>query len=182
MAIAGGALYFFTQRQSAPESPTASAPVASPTSAPAQAPTTATSPTPSADTGPLPAPLSLNLQANHPNGSTLRLTQVTFNEDNIAVNLSVTNGYKSEIRLNQSDDFILTDNFGNQYNLAAPAQNEKITIAPSTTLKGQFVFIGRLAPNATSLSLTTNNKFGGNESYSVAPKFTLNIPVQGGTK
>ncbi len=179
MAIAGGIFYFFTQKQ-------ATAPT---TSAIANAPTTIAPASPSqspisspAATEALPAAPSVNLQVNHPNGSTARLTQLTFGEDNIAANLAVTNGYKEPIKLNGADDFVITDNFGNQYNLAAPPENAEINIAPRTTLKGQFVFKGRLAPNTSSLTITTNKKFGSDANFSVTPKLVFNVPLQGGAK
>jgi hypothetical protein len=79
---------------------------------------------------------------------------------------------------------VMIDNFGNQYNLAAPADNADIEIAPGTTLKGQFVFKGRLAPNASSLTLITNKEYGSGATssrYSQTPKIVFNILLQGGT-
>ncbi|MER3435451.1 MAG: hypothetical protein C4288_19125 [Leptolyngbya sp. ERB_1_1] len=180
MAIAGGTFYFFNQRQ-------ATAPTTAPIS---NAPTTVAPASPSSQspntslpaTEALPPAPSVNLQVNHPNGSTARLTQLTFGDDNITASLAVTNGYKESIKLNGSDDLVITDNFGNQYNLAAPPENAEINIAPGTTLKGQFVFKGRLAPNASSLTLTTNSKFGTDANFSQTPKMVFNIPLQGGTK
>lgn len=144
-------------------------------------PTTATnSPLVQTDTAPLPAPQTLNLQVNHANGSVLRLTQVSFGEDNITTNLAATNGYKDAIKLNKSDDMVLKDSLGNQYNLAAPPDNPEITIQPGTTLKGQFVFKGRIAPSANSITLTTNSKFGTSAEFSITPELVIaNIPVQG---
>lgn len=180
MAIAGGIFYFFTQRQAtAPTiAPVSNAPTTVAPASPAQSPVQ--SPPAVADNLP-PAP-TVNLQVNHPNGSTARLTQLTFGEDNIAAAIAVTNGYKEPIKLNGADDFVIVDNFANQYNLAAPPDNAEINIPPGTTLKGQFVFKGRLAPNVTSLAITTNNKFGSNANFSVTPKITFNVPLQGGTK
>lgn len=132
--------------------------------------------------GSVPAAQTLNLQVNHPNGSTARLTQLTFGEDNIVATLAVTNGHDNRIQLNSSDGMVMTDNLGNQYNLAAPPNNETISIDPGTTLKGQFAFKGRLAPGATSVALTTNNKYGGDQNYSNNPKMSFNVPLQGGAQ
>jgi hypothetical protein len=176
MAIAAAVFYFFTQRQ-------ATAPTVAPV---ANAPTTVAPASPSpqapAPSDSLPPAPTVNLQVNHPNGSTARLTQLTLAEDSITASLSVTNGYKEAIKLNRSDDLVITDNFGNQYNLAAPPENAEINIAPGTTLKGQFVFKGRLAPNVSALTLTTNKKFGSDATFSRTPKLVFNIPLQGGTK
>lgn len=180
MAIAGGAFYFFTQRQAtAPTtSPIANAPTTvAPVSPAVQSP--ATSP---AATDTLPPAPTVNLQINHANGSTARLTQLAFNEDNITADLTVTNGFKQPIKLNNADNFVIKDNFGNQYNLAAPPENEDIQIAPGTTLKGQFVFKGRLAPNVSSIAVITNDKFGSNARFSATPKLVFNVPLEGGAK
>jgi hypothetical protein len=74
---------------------------------------------------------------------------------------------------------VIADNLGNQYNLAEPPNNEDIRIDPNTTLKGKFVFNGRIAPGATAITLTTNNKYGRSENHSNNPKITFNIPLQG---
>lgn len=187
VVLVGGGLYIFTQQRS-PQIATNSLPSNSepqPNTAPPQAQTetstTAVSP-PAATTAidpSLPAPQTLSVQVNHANGTTARLTGITFADDHITADLSVTNGHRSAIRLNNSHDMVIADNLGNQYNLAEPPNNEEIRIDPNTTLKGKFVFNGRIAPDATTLTLTTNNKFGRNENYSNNPKMTFNIPLQG---
>lgn len=180
MAIAGAGFYFFMQRQAtAPTvSPLANAPTTvAPASPSPQAPNTSPTTTPAAALPPAP---TVNLQVNHPNGSSARLTQLTFNEDSITAYLSITNGYKDAIKLNSNEDFVITDNFGNPYNLAVPPDNPEINIAPSTTLKGQFVFKGRIAPNVSSLTITTNQKSGTDATSSISPKLVLNVPIQGG--
>ncbi|HTL89745.1 MAG TPA: hypothetical protein VL134_10105 [Leptolyngbya sp.] len=189
MAIAGGAFYFFTQREAtAPtitpiaNAPTTVAPASPAPASPSVSPTSPTSPASPAATEGLPPALTVNLQANHPNGSTAHLTQLTFGEDSITANLAITNGYKEAIKLNGADDFVIKDNLGNPYNLAAPPDNAEISIAPGTTLKGQFVFKGRIAPNVSALTIITNNKFGTDAPFSVQPKFMLNVPLQGGAK
>lgn len=181
------AFYFLSQRKPA-EQPTTSSATTQPTSSPTAASganPTATTEASTAQTGTtvgLPASQTLTLQVNHPNGSTARLNQVTFGEDSITADLALTNGYRSAIRLNSSHDMVITDNIGNQYNLAEPPNNEFISIDPGTTLKGQFVFKGRLAPSATSITLTTNNKYGGNQNYSTNPKMSFDVPLQGAAK
>lgn len=127
----------------------------------------------------LPPAQTLNLQQTHPNGSTLRLTQLVFADNSITVTLAVTNGYRSEIRLNANHDMVLLDNLGNQYNLVEPPENAAIRLDRGMVLKGDFVFSGRIAPNATSLTLVTNRTTGGSEPTSATPKITIaNIPVR----
>ena len=127
-----------------------------------------------------PAP-AVDLQINHPNGSTAQLTGLTFTDNSIVADLTVTNGYKNPIELNRVDSMVIVDSAGNQYNLAAPPNNEEVRIDPGTTLEGRFVFSGHLAPGVTSLSVITNSKFGGNESFTTDPKFVFQVDMPGET-
>jgi hypothetical protein len=192
LGVGGVAAYLYTQRQQ-PLTPAANAPTLPPTATPAPGlinsseETTAQTtplPPPTADSNaPLPAPKSLNLQVNHPNGSVARLTNITFGTDSTVVEMNITNGSRNPIKLNNSNDMVLKDNLGNQYNLSAPPNNPEIEIKPGTTLKGQFVFLGRILPSATTITLTTNDKFGGNQNFSATPKIEfVNIPIQAETE
>lgn len=128
----------------------------------------------------LPPSQTLNLQVNHANGTVVGLTEISFAEDSTKIKLAVTNGHKDPIKLNNSKDMVLIDNLGNQYNLLAPPNNSQIEIQPGTTLKGEFVFLGRMSRSATSFSLATNNMSGSDQSYTNLPKMTVaDIPVQG---
>ena len=110
-------------------------------------------------TNSLPPTQTYDLQVNR-HSVVARLTQISFAEDSIIVSMSVTNGSKDVIQLNAQDDMFLTDNVydRNQYNLSVSPDNPTIQIQPGTTLKGQFVFIGRLAQSATKLDLIMNYK------------------------
>lgn len=126
----------------------------------------------------LPASQTVNLQTNHANGSVMQLRQISFGEDNIVLELAVTNGSDDEIRLNANRDMLLRDNLGNIYNLAPPSQNPEVKIAPGNTLRGNFVFLGRISPEATSLNLITNDKYGQTEDYARNPKMSVsNIAI-----
>lgn len=127
----------------------------------------------------LPAPATLDLQTSHPNGSVLRVNQVTYTEDSIDLTLAVTNGLQDTIKLN-NNKMILRDNVGNQYNLQPPPQNPDVEITPGSTLRGKLVFLGRVSPSADSLTLVTNSQFGSTDYRgSTNPKMTINaIPVR----
>ena len=88
------------------------------------------------------------------------LRKVAFTENTIVVTLEVTNGSRQAIELSAKDDMYLLDNLynKNRYNLSPPPDNPTIVIEPGTTTKGDFVFIGRLSPKATELTLYTNAK------------------------
>lgn len=193
-AAAGGA-YWFAQRQaasnqasnpsapdSAPDATTLPAPPAPPTNLDTDSATgtgapTTTEPDSSPDTTGL---TPLNLQANHANGSTLRVTGVSVGDGIITLKMVITNGHDEPIKLqDKNSPAILKDDLGNVYNLVAPPDNPNITVNPNTTVRGDFVFSGQLAPNATTLTLLTNSKFGGDASFSKDPKFAIaNIPAK----
>ncbi|MGA9377316.1 MAG: hypothetical protein WBV73_00820 [Phormidium sp.] len=113
----------------------------------------------------LPPAQTYDLQVNN-DQVVARLTQIAFTDDSIVVSIAFTNVSQEPIQLNAKDDFILRDDTSyntNQYRLMVPSDNPKIQIQPGTTLKGQFVFVGRLSPKATNLTLTTNSRLYGNE-------------------
>lgn len=105
----------------------------------------------------LPATQTYDLQVND-NQVVARLTQIAFTDDSIVVSMAFTNVSQEPIQLNSKDDLILRDDtYNSTYRLATPSDNPKIQIQPGTTLKGQFVFIGRVSPKATNLSIATNS-------------------------
>ncbi|HEY9853232.1 MAG TPA: hypothetical protein V6D28_27420 [Leptolyngbyaceae cyanobacterium] len=110
-------------------------------------------------TNSLPPTQTYDLQVNK-DSIVARLTQVSFADDSIIVTMAITNGSNNAIQLNAQNDMFLTDNVydRNQYNLSVPPDNPTIQVQPGTTMKGRFVFIGRLAPQASKLSLSMNYK------------------------
>ncbi len=127
----------------------------------------------------LPPAQQLALQVKHPNGTTLQVTRVSFHEDNIQLQVSVTNGGANEIKLADFDDMIVRDNLGSTYRLSPPPQNPELTVAPATTVQVLLVFLGRVQPGATHLTLTANSRTGSDTSDSTrAPRMVVpNIPV-----
>ncbi|MFB2838669.1 hypothetical protein [Floridanema evergladense] len=138
------------------QSSTATTPV-SQTSVSTSAPTAKTS---------LPPTQTYDLQVND-NQVVARLTQIAFTDDSIVVSMAFTNVSQEPIQLNSKDDFVLRDDtYKSTYPLAIPPDNPKIQIQPGTTLKGQFVFIGRVSPKATNLSIATNsNQYFGLKNF-----------------
>jgi len=86
-----------------------------------------------------------------------RLTKISFGENSIIVTMAITNGRKEVVRLNVKDGMYLEDNKSSyvRYNLLSPSNNTEIMIKPGTTLKGQFVFVGWLAPGAEMVNSDT---------------------------
>lgn len=151
--------------------------------APADALETVTEATPTETVVPndgLPAALTgLNLQTNHATGSVLRVTGVRFGADHIAVDLEFTNGLDYEQKLNQyrRNNLVVRDNLGNVYNLSAPPNNGDVAVPAGQSIAGEFVFLGRINPAATALTLVTNEDSGGDGETSRDPKMTIQIPM-----
>lgn len=144
---------------------------------------TATAEGPAADATPvddgLPADLAgLDLQANHASGSVLRVTGTRFEPDHIAVDLAFTNGTDHEQRLNDiGDDMVLRDDLGNRYNVSAPPNNGDVTVQEGQNISGEFVFLGRLHPDATQVTLVTNEGHGSDREGAYDPQMSISIPV-----
>lgn len=129
----------------------------------------------------LPREQALNLQANHPNGTVLTVDRVVFAPDHIALDLTVTNGHRSQIALNRFThrQTRLLDNTGATYNLSPPAQNPEIRVEPGTTIEARLVFLGRVSPDAHTLTLTTNHRRTGNGEVTTTPTIVIDgIPVE----
>ena len=124
-----------------------------------------------------PPPLTYDIQANQIE-IVVRLSEVSFGEDNTTVSLAITNGRREAIGINANNGIVLYDDQKHKYNLSIPPDTPKITIQPATTLKGKFVFIGRLSPKAKSIRLTieARNNFNG---YSIGTINVNNIDVTG---
>ncbi|MDX2240256.1 MAG: hypothetical protein NW224_06195 [Leptolyngbyaceae cyanobacterium bins.302] len=194
-----GTALWFTQLRHTPQ-PTTIAPASPTTQAPQSAPSEAVEPgttnldstqsnTSGSETAPAqpqvgqaPALTGLNLQRNHPNGSTLRVEQVKFSPDSIAIAMTVTNGADFDITLNSfGKGMYLQDDQGNSYNLSAPQTNPDVKVPAKTTARGEFVFLGSIPSNVTKLTLVTNLRNGGSDTnqYSRMPTFQVgDIPVK----
>ena len=81
--------------------------------------------------------------------------------------MAITNGSKKVVMLNAKDGMYLeeTRSPNRRYNLLPPSNNTQIMIKPGTTLKGQFVFVGWLAPQAKALSLYSTIDSSGSSFY-----------------
>lgn len=140
----------------------------------------ATTATSQAAVAALPRSQDLDLQANHPNGTVLRVTRVDFTEDAIVVKVTAING-SPERDVELADYGVdLTDDLGTRYRLSPPTSNPDLRVARATTLDATLAFLGRIAPKATKLSLRTNTRISGdtNELTSTPTVTISDIPVQ----
>ena len=122
----------------------------------------------------LPSSQTLNVQAQS-NGSVLRVMGIDFAGDRITLKFAVTNSLKQSIKLNHSE-MILRDNLGNSYSLLPLPQNPELEILSGETIKGSLIFLGRIAPMATSLTLTTNSQAESTQE-TTNPKLVVAIPI-----
>lgn len=136
---------------SAPNTPT---PAPIPTQSPEPTPTQASLQVAQKATNSLPQPRIYELRVID-NQLWRRLTKITFAEESIIVTMAITNGSKKVVVLNAKDGMYLqeTRSPNRRYDLLPPSNNIQIMIKPGTTLKGQFVFVGWLSPEATALHL-----------------------------
>ena len=90
----------------------------------------------------------------------MRITGITLGEDSTTLHIAITNGRREPIQIDLENDVTLYDqdrkaSRDNKYLLSLPPELSKIQIEPGTTMKGQFVFIGRLSPEAKFIELYT---------------------------
>lgn len=121
----------------------------------------------------------LALEANHMNGSTLRVGGIRLDDEATLLQVLVINGFREPIRLSAGQDFVLRDDLGNTYALAALGENRELIVAPGATLQSVFRFEGRMATGARRARLITNERSGDDGGvHSTHPRFELEIPLR----
>ena len=132
------------------------------------------------EAGPSPAAGSLAaVQANHANGSSLRVTGVTFDETGTSVQVEAVNGHDGEIKLSgsTSDPAHLADETGRTYPLVPPQANPDLSVREGQALRGTLRFAGRVPASVRRLTLAFNAEYGGDQDYASSPRLTLDIPI-----
>ncbi|MEM6399347.1 MAG: hypothetical protein AAF757_03825 [Cyanobacteria bacterium P01_D01_bin.116] len=121
---------------------------------------------------------TLNVKANHPNGTIGKLTHISFSQSNTTVEIAVTNGFWNTIYLNfRGKGVILVDDLGNKYDLKPPFDNPSLEIEPNATFQGELVFQGGITSKANNLTLITNNQIGSDQPLTPRPKMEFYIPI-----
>ena len=113
----------------------------------------------SADASPPDQPL--DLEVRHPNGVTLRVSQLSFEEGDIVVDAEVVNSSRAEIVFHfgnvAGERLRLVDDAGVEYNFVEPAEDEGvIKVAAGETLDATLAFRGPLSGQPRQLRLVTN--------------------------
>lgn len=118
----------------------------------------------------LPGPMELDLERTNSDGVSVRIDKITFEPEEILVDLVVHNRSSDPIALAGSPytGMTLVDDRGTSYNFQVPERNKALRVAPGETYEGQISFLGELAARASSLTLTTN---AGAEGDTFVPRF-----------
>ncbi|MGH8901609.1 MAG: hypothetical protein ACRDYA_07970 [Egibacteraceae bacterium] len=148
-----------------------------PAEAASQPPSTATRVEPASPRTGLPGSLKLSLEQGTKDGVKVEVTRITFEPEQILVDLVATNASSDPVTLAGSPftGMTLVDDKGTSYNFQAPKRNRALRVAPGQTYEGQVSFLGALADDASSLTLTTNAGAGGDR---FVPRFEFaNIAV-----
>ena len=130
--------------------------------------------------GPAPSVTDLTrAQANHANGSTLRVLGVTFDEISTSVEVEAVNGHDHAITLNgnASDGLHLADERGRRYPVLPPATNGDLEIQPGMALRGTLHFAGGVPGDVRRLTLVANERFGGDRDTSTDPTLSIPLPL-----
>lgn len=121
---------------------------------------------------------TLNVKAEHPNGTVGRLTNISLNKEKTVVEMAVTNGSQYTINLNlHGKGVVILDDLGNKYNLEPPVDNPYLEIESGQTFKGELVFLGGVTSRANNLTLITNNQIGSDRRFSRRPKMKFYIEL-----
>jgi hypothetical protein len=120
----------------------------------------------------------------------MRITGITLGEDSTTVHIAITNGRREPIQIDLENDVTLYDRerevtYNNKYLLSLPQDISQIQIEPGTTMKGQFVFIGRLSPEAKFIKLYTKTTWESSQKNIIGTQsisFSMdNIEIKRGT-
>ncbi len=119
------------------------------------------------DQADLPQNLDLDVEQRHPNGTTLRLSGLSFDGNDIFIEAEVINGGPDEITFHDGSDesfsLRLVDDAGEEYGFIEAAHEETpflddgaIYVAPGETVSGTFAFRGPLHGLPDQLQVVTN--------------------------
>lgn len=101
----------------------------------------------------LPEDMEVNERVKHPNGVVATLETISFEEDYIAVDFMIQNGFGYYVKLSL-DGVSLIDDTGFEYSF----QPVDLRVEENERMEGTLIFIGRLDDEATSLTFSFNEE------------------------
>ena len=126
---------------------------------------------------PAPNPPNLTLSDktfNHPNGTSFTINQINFGENTIEVSFQAVNGSgrDNEFSMRNERSFLQDDKSNRYYPVPANSDNN-LKLSKNEKMNGTFRFGGKLAPDATKISLHLNDSSGSDNEYSTSPKIVI---------
>ncbi|WP_157042087.1 hypothetical protein [Nitriliruptor alkaliphilus] len=101
--------------------------------------------------------VAIDQSQTHPNGVELTIHSLRVEPNAIFLDIEAFNGASFEILLAAFDQILLTDDTGRSYRFEPPEGNEGLAIEQTGTLEGALAFIGRLAPEASTVTVQFNH-------------------------
>ena len=119
------------------------------------------------------------VQANHANGSSVRVTDVTFGDTGTSVQIEAVNGHDREIKLSASTGgpTHLADETGRTYPLVPPAANPDLSVAAGQVMRGTLQFAGHIPASTRRLTLGFNTRYGSASESASNPSISLDVPL-----
>jgi outer membrane protein OmpA-like peptidoglycan-associated protein len=108
------------------------------------------------DLAPLPFPVSLASTVDHPTGVSVVVSGITFFESGAEARVRMVNERSESVTLAAAPP-ALVDDRGTRYLLVPPEDNPHLILEAGTTIDATLVFAGRIAGEATAVSVSFNN-------------------------
>lgn len=122
----------------------------------------------------LPDKIEVNEEQKHANSVDLEVEEIIFKDDHITMTFNAQNNSDSQISLAYSGDGLkLEDDKGNNYRYVADEENGTIKVGELEKVTGKVNFLGKIAKDAESLTLTFNPDYGGEDKKASFPLFTF---------
>jgi hypothetical protein len=103
---------------------------------------------------------ALDVELRHPNGIVLRLSDLSFEGDDIVVDAEVVNSSRQEVTIHSdnvaADRLRLVDDAGEEYNFIEPEDESAISLETGETLSGRLAFRGPLLGQPERLQFVVN--------------------------
>lgn len=126
--------------------------------------------------------IDVDVAERHPNGAVLQAREVRLRPDAIEVDVEILNGRDGRIQLHAPHPatrrLYAVDDRGNEYPFSPPPDNETVEVAASESLEGTLVFLGRLNPEATTLTVHTYGGAGDQPAHVPFVDLSLTIPLE----
>lgn len=128
-----------------------------------------------------PRTVTVNVQGVAPVGVTLRVKSIELGSDATTLDVSASYGgtVTNSLELAGSPTYLLADN-GDRLMLKPPQDNQSLRITRGQTMEGKLVFLGAVAPGATTIKLVVNDNNDGDSI--ISPGLTMTIPLEPATK